>query len=391
MPGKNKILYISRTSILGGAEISLLALIKELNRDIFYPIIVLPDRNGLFYDELKKLGVKVLIVRMAFIRNTFNIFLLAWFFINIIFVNFYFFIYLIRNNIKIVVCNSFQDLFFISLPSKILRKIIIVYIKNILDKPWKKYIRTKFCELFADRVIAISKRNSLDFTLYSSKDNLAQVVYDGIDAQEFRVNYDNKTNVFSKYLNKDNETFKIINIGNLSELKSQHLLLEALSTGILKSINIRVFLIGDVHFKKDIKYKERLLNFINANKLNDKVFLLGFKRNIGDFINYSDLLVHCPTIEEGLGLVILEAFSFGKIVIGTNIGGIPEMINNGKNGFLCDVNKNDLAEKIFYVYSNKDKLEFIRNNAIKTVEKKFSLKVKVNKTERIYKDLLGLN
>ena len=297
----------------------------------------------------------------------------------------------IRNNIKIVVCNSFQDLFFISLPSKILRKIIIVYIKNILDKPWKKYIRTKFCELFADRVIAISKRNSLDFTLYSSKDNLAQVVYDGIDAREFRVNYDNKTNVFSKYLNKDNETFKIINIGNLSELKSQHLLLEALSTGILKSINLRVFLIGDVHFKKDIKYKERLLNFINANKLNDKVFLLGFKRNIGDFINYSDLLVHCPTIEEGLGLVILEAFSFGKIVIGTNIGGIPEMINNGKNGFLCDVNKNDLAEKIFYVYSNKDKLEFIRNNAIKTVEKKFSLKVKVNKTERIYKDLLGLN
>ena len=391
MSVKNKILYISRTSILGGAEISLLALIKKLNKDTFYPIIALPDKNGLFYGELKKLDVKILIVRMAFIRNTFNVFLLAWFFINVIFINFYFFIYLIRNNIKIIVCNSFQDLIFISLPSKILRKRIIVYIKNILDKPWKKYIRAKFCELFADRVIAISKRNSLDFTLYSSKENLVQVVYDGIDDQEFRVNYNNKINVFSEYLNKDNETFKIINIGNLSELKSQHLLLEALSTDILKNINLRVFLIGDVHFKKDIKYKERLLDFINANKLNNKVFLLGFKKNIKDFINYSDLLVHCPTIEEGLGLVILEAFSFGKIVIGTNIGGIPEMIDNGKNGFLCDVNKNDLAEKILYVYTNRNKLEFMKKNAVKTVEEKFNLEVKVNKTERIYKDLLGLN
>ena len=391
MPGKNKVLYISRTSILGGAEISLLALIKKLDKDIFYPIIVLPDRNGLFYDELKKLSVRILIVKMAFIRNTFNVFLMAWFLINIIFINFYFFIYLIRNNIKIIVCNSFQDLVFVSVPAKILRKKIIVYIKNILDKKWKKNIRAKFCKLFADKVIAISKKNSLDFTLYSSKKNLVQVIYDGIDAKEFRANYDNKMNVFSKYLNKDDNTFKIINIGNLSELKSQHLLLEALLVDVLKNINIRVFLIGDVHFKKDIKYKERLLNFINANKLNNKVFLLGFRKNIKDFISYSDLLVHCPTIEEGLGLVILEAFSFGKIVIGTNIGGIPEMISNGKNGFLCDVNKDDLAEKILYVYTNRNKLKFIKRNALKTVEEKFSLKVKINKTEKIYKDLIGLS
>ena len=381
---KNKILYLSRTSLLGGAEISLFDLIKKLDKENYHPIVVLPDKKGLFYQELIKKNIEVNIVKMAFLRKTFNIFLLFWFSMNIFLINVYFLFFLIKNKVKIVVCNSFQDSIFISVPSKMLRKKMIIYIKNILDKKWKKYIRAKICDFFADKIVAISKENAKDFTDFSTNKGKISVIYDGIDPVEFRKGYDTG-NPLDKY---GDAKLRIINIGNISELKGQKLLVEAISIDKIKSLDIKVFLIGGTNFKKDIQYKNKILELISKNKLEEKVHLLYFQREIKNFIYHSDVLIHCPIIEAGLGMVVLEAFAFVKLVIGTNIGGIPEMIKDGSNGFLCNPDKYDLAEKILYVYNNLTKLDSIKYNAIKTVEKDFNLETKVRKTEEIYQSLL---
>jgi len=382
---KNRLLYLSRTSMLGGAEISLLDLLKKLDKANYYPIVVLPDKKGLFYQELIKNNIEVNIVKMAFLRKTFNIFLLFWFSINIFFINIYFLFFLLKRRVKIVVCNSFQDSLFISVPSKMLRKKMIIYIKNILDKKWKKYIRAKICDFFADKVIAISKKNAKDFTDFSTNKSKISVIYDGIDPVEFS-KISNHQNPLEKY---GNAKLKIISVGNISELKGQKLLVEAISVGKIKSLDVKVFFIGNTNFKKDIQYKKEILEFISKNKLEKKVYFLGFQSEIKNFIYHSDVLIHCPILEEGLGMVVLEAFAFGKIVVGTNIGGIPEMIKNGINGFLCSPDKHNLAEKILYIYNNLNKLDSIRSNASKTVEKNFNLQTKVRKTEKVYQSMLG--
>ena len=382
-----KILYLSRTTNLGGAEISLLDLLINIDKSIYLPVVVLPDKKGLFYKELVDNGIKVVVLRIPFLQNTLNPFLLLWFFLNIIFFNFFFLYYIAKENIKIIVCNSFQDAFFIVFATKILRKRVLIYIKNILDKNWKKYIRAKICDLFSSKVIAISRKNSEDFTKYSKSKDKITIIYDGIDINKLRKNIKNKR-IYDSYLNDGKDSFKIINIGNLSLLKGQKLLLESLTTEKLKNINLKVFLIGDAYFKRDKKHKKELVEYIKKNNLENKVFMLGFKKNIGDFIYSSDLLVHCPVIEEGLGLVILEAFSLGKIAIGTNIGGIPEMIRDGYNGFLCLPDKESLSEKISFVLENKDNLAFIIKNARKTLEEEFNLETKIKKTEEIYKNML---
>ena len=118
----NKILFISRTSIFGGAESSLCDLLRGINKSLYYPIVIMPDKNGMLYLELKEQSIEVKIIKMPFIRKTLNIFLLIWFFLNLLFFNFYYVFILKKINPKIVVCNSFQDAFFIAFPTKLLRK-----------------------------------------------------------------------------------------------------------------------------------------------------------------------------------------------------------------------------------------------------------------------------
>jgi len=95
-------------------------------------------------------------------------------------------------------------------------------------------------------------------------------------------------------------------------------------------------------------------------------------------------------LDEGFGLVLLEAFCFEKIVVATMTGGIPEIIEDSVNGFLCKIDKQDLANKILYVCNNRNKLGPIKNNAMKTVKEKFTLEDQIKRTEEVYSNVLGL-
>jgi len=395
--GKNKnekinILYISRTSKLTGPENILIDILKKLDKKRYSPVVVLPDNKGPFYKKLESCRVNIKIVRMPFLRVTFNPFLILWFFLNILKLNFSFLSILKKQNVKMVVCNTIHEALFLFITAKILKKKLIICFKNILDKSWKKKLRARFCDYFADGIIAVSKEALKDYTLFGNKkrssSKIVSVIYDGIDCRELKKDFVKK-DFLKKYRDNDSD-FIIINIGNLTELKGQMLLLEALSSGKIKNLNIKVLLLGDVYHKSEILYKNRIERYIYDNKLGRKVFMLGYKQDIRNYLNDADILVHCPVKEDAFPRVILEAFCFEKIVVATRIGGIPEMIKNDYNGFLCEVDKEELADKILYVYHNRDKLKYIGLNALEMVRKEFSISTQVTETEKIYDKILRI-
>ncbi|TET09950.1 MAG: glycosyltransferase family 1 protein [Candidatus Atribacteria bacterium] len=383
------LLFLSIIPIWGGATKNLLELLKRLDKNIFNPILILPDNRGLLYSEALKHGIEVRLVRMPFLQVSYNPFKLFIFMIKILQINIIFFSLIKKLNIEMVICNTIQDSLFISLPSRVLNKKLIIYIKNIFDRKWKKIFISKVFDLFADKIIAVSNKVKTDIVKYMKNVDKTTVIHEGIDIDNFKKNL-TKRDIYQKYHNLDEKCFRIINIGNIAELKGQKLLLEALSRKEFKDINFKVFFIGEANFKRDLSYKKTIEEFIKNNSLADKVFFPGFKKNINDYINHSDLLVHCPVLEEGFGLVILEAFCLEKVVVATNVGGIPEIIEDSVNGFLCRIDKEDLANKILYVYNNQNKLGYIKDNAIKTVKEKFTLENQIKNTEKIYYDLLGL-
>jgi glycosyltransferase involved in cell wall biosynthesis len=102
----------------------------------------------------------------------------------------------------------------------------------------------------------------------------------------------------------------------------------------------------------------------------------------------SDVLV-APSMQENLSNTVMESLSCGTPVVAFNIGGMPDMIDNQKNGYLADpFNSDDLADGIMWVIGNKERHNKLSQNARKTVEKRYSLKTVAEQYLALYQDIL---
>jgi len=175
---------------------------------------------------------------------------------------------------------------------------------------------------------------------------------------------------------------KIIYVGRLIECKGVQFLLECFAQLANDNINNRLFLVGDGEYEGKTRELVSLLN------IEDSVVFLGFRENPRPFIKQADLLV-LPSKEEGFGRVLLEAMDVGTPVIGTRVGGIPEIVEHGVNGLLVnygDVKSlNDSILKILKDGPFRDKL--IRGG-YETIRNKFRPDIYQRKLENIYDSLL---
>lgn len=96
-----------------------------------------------------------------------------------------------------------------------------------------------------------------------------------------------------------------------------------------------------------------------------------------------------PTLySEGTSLSCLEAMACGNCVISTNVGGLPNLIIDGFNGLLINPNENELKNSIIYVLSNKEKMNKIRENAIKVADN-FSKEKWDNSWNLLFDDIIA--
>jgi len=102
----------------------------------------------------------------------------------------------------------------------------------------------------------------------------------------------------------------------------------------------------------------------------------------------SDIVV-VPSLQEAFGLVVSEAMACGKPVIGTNVGGIPDQIIDGYNGFLVRPrNSAEIAEKILWLISNPKEAKRMGTNGRKMAEEKFDLDKRIDKIIKLYETLI---
>jgi len=156
---------------------------------------------------------------------------------------------------------------------------------------------------------------------------------------------------------------------------------------LLRKNNNDVFLliIGSGEEKKEII---RLINDLNLNHcvklLGDVPFL-----QIPDYLNISDVFVR-PSYDEGFGSSFIEAMACNIPVIGTNVGGIPDIISNNYNGIL--VNPGDVLElsnKLEKMLDDEQTKITLAINGYDTVYNNFSWGVVYNKIVKMYDEVLS--
>jgi glycosyltransferase involved in cell wall biosynthesis len=93
-------------------------------------------------------------------------------------------------------------------------------------------------------------------------------------------------------------------------------------------------------------YFHQIQQFIEANGLYEKVFILPFREDVETFYAAIDVFV-MASLNETFGMVTIEALASGKTIVGSNTGGTPEILGEGEYGVLFESgNHSDLYEKL---------------------------------------------
>jgi len=130
--------------------------------------------------------------------------------------------------------------------------------------------------------------------------------------------------------------------------------------------------------------RNHLEELIKKYHLENNFFLIGEIPEAAQYLKAFDLFV-LPSLKEGFPYVILEAMSAGLPIIASRVGGVPEMIEDKKNGLLVNPSQEkDLARKITLLLKNPSYRKKLSSQAKFTLEKNFLLSQMFSRTEKAY-------
>ncbi|MFX3622797.1 MAG: N-acetyl-alpha-D-glucosaminyl L-malate synthase BshA [Ectobacillus sp.] len=206
-----------------------------------------------------------------------------------------------------------------------------------------------------------------------------QTVYNFIDERVYRAQ--DMSHLRKEYgISKEEKV--IIHISNFRKVKRVEDVIRSFAI-IEQSVPAKLLLVGD---GPEYGAMTRLVKCLN---LEHKVLFLGKQDNVEDLLAMSDLLLLLSE-KESFGLVLLEAMSCGVPCIGTNVGGIPEVIEDGETGYICELGDIDgIASKAINVLQNEVLHKHITIQAKKAVTDRFGSNHIVSQYESIYYQLLG--
>lgn len=172
-------------------------------------------------------------------------------------------------------------------------------------------------------------------------------------------------------------------VGILRVKKGHHILLDAIPL-VLREIPDAVFV-----FAGDGPQKKNIMNRIEQLGLQDKVHMLGLRRDIPDILKSLDLFV-LPTLQEALGTSFIEAMAMEKPVIGTNVGGVGEVIKDGMNGFLVEPDDpSALARAMVTMLKDRERARNMGKEGRKIVLEHFTVERMCERVHALYLSLLG--
>ena len=231
----------------------------------------------------------------------------------------------------------------------------------------------------SDRVTAVSNAlvQQTNDLLEPNKD--IQTVYNFIDE---RVYHKKDVDYLREEYGIKREEKVLIHISNFRKVKRVPDVVRAFHL-VQKEIPAKLLLVGD---GPEMTVVCKLVKDLG---LDDTVLFLGKQENVEELYSISDLKLLLSQ-KESFGLVILEAMACGVPSIGTNIGGLPEVISHGETGFLCEMGDiKDVAAKAVELLSNEKLHHTMSERALQMIHGKFNSNYIVEQYEDIYYQMLN--
>ena len=195
-----------------------------------------------------------------------------------------------------------------------------------------------------------------------------------------------------KYLDpklKRKEDFNIGIIGRITPLKGHLHFIKAMARISRLVPRLKIWIVGDAPASKEA-YKEEVQVLVRRLGLWHCTEFLGTQRDIPGILAHLDLVVLATTTHEAFGRVIIEAQAAGVPVVATQVGGVVDIIEDGKNGFLVPpADPKSMADAIMRVFKDVELAKEIAENAYAQVKEKYNIELMVKNTLDVYRDALS--
>lgn len=378
MKKKTKILFVQLV-FQGGSYKSLCDIVKYINNDD-YEIYLLVGRKYNLDDIILINAIKTYYHRLGQLSNhTYTKKLRLLLSLSNLFIRIPFDIYSVikilkLENIDIVYINV-SNLITVALASFFAKKKIIWHVREVIKDNLLGRFHIKIIEKLSSTIICNSKISAWGFTK-------ATIIPNGIDFS--KVNQIRTNKEIRKEIGINNEVVITI-IGsitkNLAVNKGYYFFIDLCKEIINRGLNYQFsfWIIGDDNYKKPPKdEKTKLENYAKQLHIFNYCKFLGFKKNIYEIVNASDIIISPNLKPEGFGRTIIEAWSLGKPVVASKIPPNTNIIKDGFNSLLAEGNnKEDFADKICLLLNDKRLLTQICKNAFFTCFNNYNL-AKIN-------------
>jgi glycosyltransferase involved in cell wall biosynthesis len=206
----------------------------------------------------------------------------------------------------------------------------------------------------------------------------------GFDLMKFRENLAGKREETRTKWRLDADDVAVAIIGRLAPIKNHHLFLDVIELLAEKGIRARYFIVGDGQEKTSIEQRAKELE----NKYDLKIELTSWIKDIATFNAGMDIIC-LSSDNEGTPVSLIEAQASGVPVISTDVGGVKDILDEGKTGFV--VPKKDalaFAEKLQLLIEKKEIRDKMSQNGWNFVRDKFHYTTLVKNMENYYTELI---
>jgi glycosyltransferase involved in cell wall biosynthesis len=328
-----KILVLDQSGVLGGAELSLLEVVKNLKEQI---AVVLFD-DGPFRVALEQAGVAVDVLDVPALHGVGKqasdlpkLRTIAGL------------VSLVRETVKrardadLIYANTQRAMVIGAIAGIFLRRPVVWHLRDIVSTDHfgrMQLLAIKWCsKLGIDHVIANSDASARAFTaLTNANSKPVDVVWNGISDAPFAALDAVPQAALRARFNLPRDVFLVGSFSRLAKWKGQHVLLEA----VVLNPDMHAVFVGAPLFGEDA-YEAELRAFVEDNGLADRVHFLGFQNDVAACMKAVDVVTHTSITPEPFGRVIVEGMLSKRPVVAARAGGVVEIVDDGVSGMLCE-------------------------------------------------------
>ncbi len=363
-----KILYLSSFSDVDkGGQISLYNLVKRLDRTVFEPSVLCPN-EGAFTALLSRKGIpiKILDFPPLRVRNLILILRAALRFRRIV----------LKGGFSLIHSDAPRNTL-ISAISLIFTKKKLVWHARVSNRdpiydPMNKHLVSK--------IICVSQAVKGRFEPCPS--SKCVVIYNGVDPFKFFPK--SSRGQFKQEVGISNDNILVLTIMQVIPEKGAEEFVQAAVSLCQKKTNVSFAVVG---VGSDNAYIEKLRGITDPFK--DRVLFVGYRRDIADILNDTDIFVLPSRYLEGLPRVVIEAMACGVPVVGTDVEGTNEAVVQDETGLLVPArNVDKLTKSIERLIDDQRLREQFGKNGRKRAHEFFGIEEHVKKIEKLYKELM---